>query len=374
LRSEILNYGVPTQSSMNTGNLKPIASAKKFSAKKPKDKPKRPLSSYNFFLKVCSPFVLALHRWNSFHNFELLCNFYLFLFQAEREKIVRFVKGEGTDDHEPDQPAADASVLKLKGDRICFEQMGKLIGRRWKTLSAESLKRYSDMALADAERYKNEMAEYKARRDERIKAEIAVARQNQVSNAAAPTLYGGTTGSSVEQTYAPPYFDSYGFDSYGYPPPSHPSLPHPGAQSVYPPVDYSRSDPYMPQTAYGEYSRHQQYHQNYYSRHSRGGYGAPPPLPPYSSSQYYPSQHAPEHISGPSSVQTGYSLPPAHHPHHITSVAEPSSAQPFHPSQVPSAHRLAKDEDYMYYQPPQGRFQMTEQGSPKRPRTHPRPF
>jgi hypothetical protein len=154
---------------MNTGNLKSSASAKKFSAKKPKDKPKRPLSSYNFFLKVCSRFLfppptpafLNMLRFRSTYiSLSLLISF----LQAEREKIVKFVKGEGTDDHEPDQPAADASALRLKGDRICFEQMGKLIGKRWKTLSAESLKRYSDMALADAERYKNEMAEYKARR------------------------------------------------------------------------------------------------------------------------------------------------------------------------------------------------------------------
>lgn len=223
------------------------------------------------------------------------------------------------------------------------------------------------MALADAERYKNEMAEYKARRDERIQAEVAVARQNQVSNTAAPMLYGSTASSSVEQMYAPAYFDPY-----GYPPPSHPSLPHPGAQAVYPPaVDYPRSDPYMAQSAYSEYPRHQQY-QNYYSQHSRGGYSMPPP--PYSGTQYYPSQHASEHITGPSSVQKGYSMPPHHHPHHINSIGEPSIAPQFHPSQVPPAHRLTNDEEHLYYPPPQGRFQMTEQGSPKRPRTHPRPF
>jgi hypothetical protein len=248
--------------------------------------------------------------------------------------------------------------------------MGKLIGRRWKTLSAESLKRYSDMALADAERYKNEMAEYKARRDERIKAEVALARQHQVSTTAAPMSYGGTTSSSsVEQMYAPPYYDSY-----GYPPPSHPSLPHPGTQNVYPPVDYSRSDPYMPQSSYGEYPRHQQYHQSFYSQHSRGGYSMPPPPPPYSGSQYYPSQHASEHHSGPSNLQKGYSMPPPHHPHHISSIGESSGMQPFHPAHVSSAHGVAKDEEHSYYPPPQGRFQMTEQGTPKRPRTHPRPF
>lgn len=312
---------------MNTGNIKPSAAAKKFSVKKPKDKPKRPLSAYNFFLR------------------------------AERAKIVKFIKGEGPDEHEPDQPEADLSVLKLKGGRICFEQMGKLIGKRWKTLGAESLKKYSDMALADAERYKIEMAEYKARRDERIRAEVAVARQSQVSVAATQVSYSGTSG--VEPMYAPPYFDSY-----GYPPPSHPGMPPHGSQPAYPHADYARSEPYMPQSAYGEFPRHQQYG-SYYS-HSRGGYS----MPPYSS-QYYPSQHMPEHTS---SAQKGYSMPPAHQ-HHMSSTGEHStSAQPFYPAQVPSSHRVEKEEENMFYPPSQGRSYRTEPGSPKRSRTHPRPF
>ena len=115
--------------------------------KKPKDKPKRPLSAYNFF------------------------------FKAEREKILKVVLAEKPDevknDPESDDYLDEEAIKRLKkeGGKVSFEEMGKLIGQRWKNIDPDRLATYSELASEDTERYKTEMQEYNGRQEAKMRSE-----------------------------------------------------------------------------------------------------------------------------------------------------------------------------------------------------------
>ena len=115
--------------------------------KKPKDKPKRPLSAYNFF------------------------------FKEEREKILKVVLAEDPKTVQPDPEADDfldeqiIGRLKKEGGKVSFEEMGKIIGQRWKNIDPDRLSKYSEMASEDTERYKTEMQTYNGRQEARMRSE-----------------------------------------------------------------------------------------------------------------------------------------------------------------------------------------------------------
>jgi hypothetical protein len=115
--------------------------------KKPKDKPKRPLSAYNFF------------------------------FKEEREKILKVVLAEDPTTVQPDPEADDfleeehIGRLKKEGGKVSFEEMGKIIGQRWKNIDPDRLSKYSEMAAEDTERYKTEMQAYNGRQEARMRQE-----------------------------------------------------------------------------------------------------------------------------------------------------------------------------------------------------------
>ena len=88
---------------------KPRASRrKKNGRKKPPGIPKRPLCAYNFF------------------------------FQKERMKL------QGADT-----------------PKVGFEELGRIVGKRWKDLSEEDRKQYTQLAKVDSTRYRNEMDAYR---------------------------------------------------------------------------------------------------------------------------------------------------------------------------------------------------------------------
>jgi hypothetical protein len=121
--------------------------SKRPSKKKPKDKPKRPLSAYNFF------------------------------FKEEREKILKVVLAEDPDkcENEPDGEDYLDEValgkLRKEGGKVSFEEMGKLIGQRWKNIDADRLTRFAELAAEDTERYKKEMADYNGRQELKMRNE-----------------------------------------------------------------------------------------------------------------------------------------------------------------------------------------------------------
>jgi len=122
---------------MSTKNPNKIPyNTKKPRKKKPKDKPKRPLSAYNYF------------------------------FREEREKITKFLlnKDDTYGIETGLDPEHTREMMTEKG-KVKFEEVGKLIGKRWKSLGEtpkgeEEVKRYASLASLDAERYKKELRDY----------------------------------------------------------------------------------------------------------------------------------------------------------------------------------------------------------------------
>ena len=87
---------------MNCQEKKNVPVSRKPVKRKPKDKPKRPLSAYNFF------------------------------FKEQRAKIVAIIE-----DGAFNNDLTDEEVIKLRKEngKVSFEEMGKIIGRRWKGIS-----------------------------------------------------------------------------------------------------------------------------------------------------------------------------------------------------------------------------------------------
>lgn len=127
--------------------VKVVTAAKRPTKKKPKDKPKRPLSAYNFF------------------------------FKEEREKILKVVLAEDPDkvDNDPnsDDYLDEDQLRKLRkdGGKVSFEEMGKIIGQRWKNIDPDRLNRFQELASEDTERYKKEMQTYNGRQEAKMRSE-----------------------------------------------------------------------------------------------------------------------------------------------------------------------------------------------------------
>jgi len=114
--------------------------ARKPVKKKAKDKPKRPLSAYNYF------------------------------FKEDRARLVAIVQNEdnATELREKNPDITDEVVSKLlkKDGKISFEEMGKIIGKRWKDIAKEKKERYNNLASHDTDRYKAEMHKYNEKQEE----------------------------------------------------------------------------------------------------------------------------------------------------------------------------------------------------------------
>lgn len=144
-----------TASGTGKAKSKLPSGVKRPTKKKPKDKPKRPLSAYNFF------------------------------FKEEREKILKVVLAEepekvknepGTDDFLDEETIGR---LKKEGGKVSFEEMGKIIGQRWKNIDPDRLATYSELASEDTERYKTEMQAYNGRQEAKMRSEALKATPTQ---------------------------------------------------------------------------------------------------------------------------------------------------------------------------------------------------
>ncbi len=129
--------------------------ARKASRKKPKDKPKRPLSAYNIFFKEERNRILKGEKE-----------------AAEADDVPSTISvNESLDTSTKSEVSVDPEDAKSKSDsdkdkskkKIGFESLAKLIGRRWQELDAESMAVYKSKASVDMERYKKEMEVWEAK-------------------------------------------------------------------------------------------------------------------------------------------------------------------------------------------------------------------
>ena len=56
-------------------------------------------------------------------------------------------------------------IIKEEKPDIQFTEMGKLIGEKWRGLSADDKKEFEEMADEDKKRYDEEMSKYKAKKE-----------------------------------------------------------------------------------------------------------------------------------------------------------------------------------------------------------------
>jgi len=124
-------------------------SARKPIKRKARDKPKRPLSAYNFF------------------------------FKEERQKIIKaiFCEDEGSRKKiDPDLTVDHIKKLKRGNGNVSFEEMGKIIGYRWKAVAdtPDRISHCISLAKADKERYEKEKEAHDQKKEQvRYNVEIA---------------------------------------------------------------------------------------------------------------------------------------------------------------------------------------------------------
>lgn len=275
--------------------------------KKPKDKPRRPLSAYNYF------------------------------FKEEREKIRRIVLADDpmkiqTDPYSDDYLDETAiGKLRKEDGKVSFSETGKLIGQRWKIIHPDRLEKYAELAAKDTERYKKEMESYNVRQEAKLRQEalkppvpttVYPGHVDVLPNVGMPPMgaggepprpmYPGEAAAyghhgnpaAMGGGYSPYDMQYYGmaapsmYGAYaGYPPmgggPEQPPPPQSAQMSGPPPPgshEASHGDPYAAQSSMGAYGQHHMgmmpgggYHQG----GSMMGYGGAEQAP-------YPPQYPPD--------------------------------------------------------------------------------
>ncbi|KAG7354134.1 HMG high mobility group box-containing protein [Nitzschia inconspicua] len=157
------DYSVPTEQALSgdlevDGGEDTGASMKKRTWRKPKDKPKRPLSSYNIY------------------------------FQHQRERIVEGQTGEASPEEIVQsveailsRPATKRRHRKSHG-RISFGDLARSIAESWKSVSPKARSIFDHYAERDSLRYKRELKVWKDRKDMELEANTLAKHSNFINS------------------------------------------------------------------------------------------------------------------------------------------------------------------------------------------------
>jgi hypothetical protein len=135
-------------------------SGKKSRPKKPKNKPKRPLSAYNIFFKDERAKILSGIPDKADEDDEE---------DDEGGDEENKVKSEEKDEEEGEEgEGEEGEKKKVSGKKrkrvphgkIGFESLAKIVGQRWKELPPDELEKYKKRAEEDMKRYRKEMEVY----------------------------------------------------------------------------------------------------------------------------------------------------------------------------------------------------------------------
>jgi len=170
-----------------------------------------------------------------------------YFFKEERQKILKVVMAEdltkADNDPDSDDYIDDATYSRLKKDdnKVSFDEMGKIIGQRWKSIDPDRLAKYAELASEDAERYKKEMKDYNSRQEAKMRSEAVKpvtpypgtptgSRRSEPPPGADPRSAGYPPEMGMQSAFGSPMAGGYGYGygmeyggmgmyaAYGYPP------------------------------------------------------------------------------------------------------------------------------------------------------------
>jgi hypothetical protein len=133
-------------------------SGKKSRPKKPKNKPKRPLSAYNIFFKDERHKILEgipdkKDQDADDDDDESKV-------KTEDDEKPEGEDGEGDEKDGDGKKAAGKKRKRVPHGKIGFESLAKIVGQRWKELPPDELEIYKKRAEEDMKRYRKEMEAY----------------------------------------------------------------------------------------------------------------------------------------------------------------------------------------------------------------------
>lgn len=129
-------------------------SGKKSRPKKPKNKPKRPLSAYNIFFKDERAKILSGIPDKPEEEDEGAGE------DGENKTVKKEEGEEGAIEEGEKKKTSGKKRKRVPHGKIGFESLAKIVGQRWKELPPEELEQYKKRAEEDMKRYRKEMEAY----------------------------------------------------------------------------------------------------------------------------------------------------------------------------------------------------------------------